>query len=319
MIADSWKRAASAACVFLLASTGLAQITSPDGLWVATLDNAAGGRNGQITDLSGPNGGGGADNVFESLWYEATSTGGMLTRRVEGNYNQVSENIGAHSATFELLRNDGLLRLDVSLDMVDGPTGGLLHELVWTNVSNNAIDVKPFAYVDLDVDGAFPGQDSRWLLGTSAVEQTNPGSGAIIWFGSTGHPYKSWEIAPFALLRTDLDNGTAQLRSSGGGVGDDFSSAVSGVSLTLQPGESNRLKFAIGGVGITGGEACEPCDMNCDGEVTAFDIEPFLDLLFAGADPCCGARGAPPFTGDVNGDGLINAFDIEPFLACLFP
>ena len=64
---------------------------------------------------------------------------------------------------------------------------------------------------------------------------------------------------------------------------------------------------------------CDPCDMNCDGDIDAFDIEPFLDLLFGGEDPCCGVRGEPPFTGDADGDGDIDAFDIEPFLNCLFP
>ncbi len=59
--------------------------------------------------------------------------------------------------------------------------------------------------------------------------------------------------------------------------------------------------------------SCDPCDMNCDGDVSAFDIEPFLDLLFRGGEPC------DDCTGDVNGDGVIDAFDIEPFLQCLFP
>jgi hypothetical protein len=59
---------------------------------------------------------------------------------------------------------------------------------------------------------------------------------------------------------------------------------------------------------------CDPCDMNCDGIVNAFDIEPFLELLFdPNAVPCAEC------TGDVNGDGTIDAFDIEPFLMCLFP
>ena len=57
----------------------------------------------------------------------------------------------------------------------------------------------------------------------------------------------------------------------------------------------------------------DPCDMNCDGKVNAFDIEPFLDLLFGGGKPCA------PCTGDVNGDGSIDSFDIEPFIDCLFP
>jgi hypothetical protein len=53
--------------------------------------------------------------------------------------------------------------------------------------------------------------------------------------------------------------------------------------------------------------------MNCDGDINAFDIEPFLDLLFGPGTPC------DTCTGDTNGDGVIDAFDIEPFLACLFP
>jgi hypothetical protein len=62
------------------------------------------------------------------------------------------------------------------------------------------------------------------------------------------------------------------------------------------------------------GEACQPCDMNCDGDVNAFDIEPFLDLLFGpNPDPC------DTCTGDANGDGTVDAFDVEPFLNCLFP
>ena len=66
-------------------------------------------------------------------------------------------------------------------------------------------------------------------------------------------------------------------------------------------------------VTVTIGE-CDPCDMNCDGNINAFDIEPFLELLFSPKPmPCCEG------VGDVNGDGLVNAFDIEPFLSCLFP
>ena len=66
---------------------------------------------------------------------------------------------------------------------------------------------------------------------------------------------------------------------------------------------------------IAGGDTppCDPCDMNCDGAVNAFDIEPFLDILFGGGVPC------NTCTGDVDGNGVIDAFDIEPFLECLFP
>lgn len=57
----------------------------------------------------------------------------------------------------------------------------------------------------------------------------------------------------------------------------------------------------------------DACDVNCDGEVNVFDIEPFLDVLFTSVRRCglC--------AGDVDGNGVVDAFDIEPFLNCLFP
>jgi sugar lactone lactonase YvrE len=56
---------------------------------------------------------------------------------------------------------------------------------------------------------------------------------------------------------------------------------------------------------------CDPCDVNCDGVVDAFDIEPFIGLLTGGGSPCA------PCAGDANGDGTVDAFDIEPFIDCL--
>jgi hypothetical protein len=57
---------------------------------------------------------------------------------------------------------------------------------------------------------------------------------------------------------------------------------------------------------------CDPCDANCDGDIDAFDIEPFIQLLVnPSAVPCAFCAG------DTNGDGTIDAFDIEPFISCL--
>ena len=64
--------------------------------------------------------------------------------------------------------------------------------------------------------------------------------------------------------------------------------------------------------------SCDPCDMNCDTEINALDIEFYIDLLFNNADPCCGIRGEVGSTGDVNLDGRISAADIEGFIDCLF-
>ncbi len=58
-------------------------------------------------------------------------------------------------------------------------------------------------------------------------------------------------------------------------------------------------------------------DVNCDGVVNFFDIDPFLLTLFdppgySAAWPLCDPRNA-----DVNGDDAVNFFDIDPFVSCL--
>jgi hypothetical protein len=58
-------------------------------------------------------------------------------------------------------------------------------------------------------------------------------------------------------------------------------------------------------------------DLNCDGLLDAFDIDPFVLALvdpagYAAAFPDCDRMLA-----DVNCDGSVNAFDIDPFVQCL--
>ncbi|MBU0718066.1 MAG: hypothetical protein KJ749_07450 [Planctomycetes bacterium] len=58
-------------------------------------------------------------------------------------------------------------------------------------------------------------------------------------------------------------------------------------------------------------------DLNCDGAVNAFDIDPFVLALtdpagYAAAWPNCDIM-----NGDINGDGVVNAFDIDPFVDLL--
>ncbi len=60
-------------------------------------------------------------------------------------------------------------------------------------------------------------------------------------------------------------------------------------------------------------------DLNCDGDINALDIEPFLVALF---DPTGYPIQYPDCDinlGDINGDGYVDALDIEPFLELLFP
>lgn len=60
-----------------------------------------------------------------------------------------------------------------------------------------------------------------------------------------------------------------------------------------------------------------PADVNCDGLVNNFDINPFVLAL---SDPELYAQMFPdcPITSaDINGDGVVNNFDIDPFVACM--
>jgi formylglycine-generating enzyme required for sulfatase activity len=66
-----------------------------------------------------------------------------------------------------------------------------------------------------------------------------------------------------------------------------------------------------------------PGDLNCDGAVDVFDIDPFVLALTSAIDepPFAGYLAAypdcDPRLADVNGDGLVNVFDIDPFVQLL--
>jgi len=60
--------------------------------------------------------------------------------------------------------------------------------------------------------------------------------------------------------------------------------------------------------------AGEPGDLNCDGVVNVFDIDPFVLALtdqgaYATAHPDCDYMQA-----DINGDGSVNVFDVDPLV-----
>jgi hypothetical protein len=67
----------------------------------------------------------------------------------------------------------------------------------------------------------------------------------------------------------------------------------------------------------SGGQAACPGDMNCDGTIDGYDVDPFVLALvnptaYAAQLPYCSATLA-----DINGDGSINGYDIDPFVALL--
>lgn len=85
------------------------------------------------------------------------------------------------------------------------------------------------------------------------------------------------------------------------------------ISLVEQAG----VVIAQGSISITVGDAAAAGDLNCDGLVNNFDIDPFVLALtnptvYASFFPNCDFNNA-----DMNNDGFVNNFDIDPFVACL--
>ncbi|MGH6958908.1 MAG: hypothetical protein ACREE7_00340, partial [Dongiaceae bacterium] len=60
-----------------------------------------------------------------------------------------------------------------------------------------------------------------------------------------------------------------------------------------------------------------PADLNCDGVVNNFDVDPFVLALldpagYAAAYPDCDI-----LAGDINQDGTLDNFDLDPFVECI--
>ncbi len=93
------------------------------------------------------------------------------------------------------------------------------------------------------------------------------------------------------------------------------------LSGTIGQPEATTLVMTGGTFELVGGfwgvSRPTPGDLNCDGVVSPFDIDPFVLALvdpagFAAVFPNCNILNA-----DINGDGLINPFDIDPFVECI--
>ena len=60
-----------------------------------------------------------------------------------------------------------------------------------------------------------------------------------------------------------------------------------------------------------------PGDLNCDGLVNSFDIDPFVLALTGPEDYAVAYPDCDVILADCNGDGLVNSFDIDPFVLML--
>ena len=143
----------------------------------------------------------------------------------------------------------------------------------------------------VNVRSSVPGNGYRLLSGTSMA---SPHVNGVVALMRQANPEIPVDVAKQIIFDTAVDLGsTGDDNIYGWGMIDAFE-AVRSIS-----------GFEIG-------------DLNCDGKINTFDIEPYLLALFdrreyANQYPDCDIELA-----DINEDGSINAFDIEPFVELLF-
>ena len=177
-----------------------------------------------------------------------------------------------------------------------GPIGGM-------EISNTEFDI---TYVS---DGATPASEIAIDVGylTEAGYVEFHLTGADLGFGSGPGTFHG-------VLSTDELNGIA--------VESFLFPPYSQINIALgalNGGIEGEGYFEDSFINFQVGDLTTPGDLNCDGEINAFDIEPFLLALFepdnyAKQYPDCDINNA-----DTNDDGSIDAFDIESFLGLLFP
>lgn len=157
-----------------------------------------------------------------------------------------------------------------------------------------------FSAVD-DVHGRELWESNGTPQGTRRLGDVNPGpansdsrplgrKGGYLYFGATAPDLgdEVWRV----LIDDD---------------GDGVLNAIDNCPGVFNPDQADRD-------GDGTGDACDPCnacDVNCDGSINGFDIQPLRDLLLGVGTPCA------PCAADTNSDGSINAQDIQRFVECL--
>jgi carboxypeptidase B len=182
--------------------------------------------------------------------------------------------------------------------------------------------------------GQYTNNMPRYYLTTTALNLSNV-SGAQLrfwrWLGVQNAAYDHAGIE----ISTDGTNWTSVWEHTGGSINDaSWTLQAYDISAVADHQSTVYIRWAMGTTnpsvtycgwniddieiwGVVTQPEWEVGDVNCDGFVNAFDIDPFVVALtdpaaYAAAYPGCDMNNA-----DANGDGVVNAFDIDPFVVLL--
>jgi 6-phosphogluconolactonase (cycloisomerase 2 family) len=168
----------------------------------------------------------------------------------------------------------------------------------------------------------FPSGDDAFLLvgtGTSAEVHTaaiDEASGAIAYTGyffDVGMQGTLGDVSAVDDLVFITDNSTL-LRSGLMGL---YSFSIKADGSLQQNGSiASTQGIAPRGIAVWS-PALLAGDLNCDGAINTFDIDPFVLALTDTAAYAEAYPGCDWMLADINGDGFVNTFDIDPFVLLL--
>ncbi|MCG3129040.1 MAG: hypothetical protein CHACPFDD_03949 [Phycisphaerae bacterium] len=152
------------------------------------------------------------------------------------------------------------------------------------------------------------------LLPPAAVvanDGTHCGLVQVFWTPSAG-------ASQYQLFRntSDVSAGAALLTTTGATQFDDQSAAPNRTYWywVKAIGDCGASDFSMS---ETGSAACGLGDLNCDGSVNGFDVEPFVQALSDPPSYAVEHSNCDSALADVNGDGSLNGFDIDGFVGLL--
>ncbi len=250
------------------------------------------------------------------LGIQSTGVGSVTLAGCESTFKCEQLSVGEYGVgTFEI--NDGRVALG-EVDPADVPCGelhiaGYYSQLSGTGtVTGDVVNLSGSVWPGgdlaatltgvLTIDGDYTQQDARLRIRIK-------GSGARGEYSAlnvTGTTNLAGALALEPIEGYEPQPGDEFVVLTAGAVDGTFTT-VTGLALYTVAYGPHHVTLKIPPVG----------DVNCDGLVNSFDIDPFVLALtnpagYAAAYPHCSHLQA-----DVNGDGVVNSFDIDPFVLLL--
>lgn len=250
---------AASACTTLASAD--ATISSPDGRWVATIEDVGGGA-GQVTSMKDTSLVAGEQSfVANTLHFVRMGSpllfGSMETERMENLFTCVRFVAEADNFTAVLVTENlsGTIAM-VNGEMVSGRQGGLRIAITFMDAAPSTTGllqtvVKPFVYANMNVDGQMLSNVGSWSPGSPNghfwQRRNGSASNSERWFVGAG--IDGVQTMNDSLMLNYLDNGAISLLNQVMTGPADLNSAMSWPEANINNG-SYTVTFGLGNVGL---------------------------------------------------------------------